>query len=154
MYIVITSNACMMVCAIMANMMDTRSCFLQTLIGLASYAQGLRDKGMKLMNCFGITSCVSHIREHYCSWAKIRKAINVIDVNSFWRVTFDNLDFRMRFAKKISAGGGQLLKRMLHLLTFQVSFRQTSHKATNNSSSTPPSIAANTTYRRHDTIYI
>ena len=144
MYIVITSNACMMVCAIMANMMDTRSCFLQTLIGLACYAQGLRDKGMKLMNCFGITSSVSHIREHiYCSWAKIRNAINVIDVNSFWRVTFDNLDFRMRFAKKISAGGGQL-KRMLHLLTSQVSFRQTSpHKATNNSSLTPPSIAAN-----------
>ena len=60
------------------------------------------------------------------------KAINDIDVKSFWRVTFDNLDFRMRFAKKISAGGGQL-KRMLHLLTSQVSFRQTSpHKATNN----------------------
>ena len=89
----------MMVCAIMANMMDTRSCLLQTLIGLACYAQGLRDKGMKLLNGFGITSSVSHIREHGSWWAKIRKAID-IDVKSFWRVTFDNSDFRMRFAKK------------------------------------------------------
>ena len=39
MYIVVTVHShkikCMMVCAIMANMTDTRSCFLQTLIGLA-----------------------------------------------------------------------------------------------------------------------
>ena len=73
---------------------------------------------MKVLNAFGITSSVSHIREHGSWWAKIRKAINEIDVQSFWRVTFDNLDFRMKFAKKISARGGQL-KRMLHLLTSQ-----------------------------------
>ena len=43
---------------------------------------------------------------------------------AFWRATFDNLDFRIRFAKKLSTGGH--LKRMLHLLTSQVSFRHTS----------------------------
>ena len=92
------------------------------------------------------------IKEHGSWWAKFRKKVNEFDVKSFWRVTFDNLDFRMRFATKISAGGGQL-KRMLHLLTSQVSFRQISpRKATNNSSSTPPSIAANRTPPTEDTI--
>jgi hypothetical protein len=81
----------------------------------ACYAQGLRDKGMKLLNAFGITSSISHnIRDHGNWWAKFRKAIKEIDIQSFWRVTFDNLDFKMNFAKKISAGGGQL-KRMLYL---------------------------------------
>ena len=37
----------------------------------------------------------------------------------FWRVTVDNLEFKMAFAKKIFSGGYQ--KRMLHLLTGQVS---------------------------------
>ena len=94
----------MMVYAILANMMDGRSCFLQTLIGLACYAQGLRDKGMKVLNAFGITSSVSHIRKHGSWWAKIRKAIKEIDILSFWRVTFDKLDFTMKFAKKIQQG--------------------------------------------------
>ena len=92
---------CMMVCAILANMMDTRSCFLQTLIGLACYAQGLRDKGMKFLNAFGITSSVSHIRDHGNWWAKIRKAIKEIDIQSFWRVTFDNLDFKMKKYRQV-----------------------------------------------------
>ena len=61
---------CMMICAIMVNNMDPRKCFLQTLIGLACYAQGLRDKGMKLLNSFGVTSSIFHIRQHGSFWAK------------------------------------------------------------------------------------
>ena len=48
----------MMVCALLANNMDPGKTFLQTLVGLACYAQGLRDKGMKL---FGVTSSIFHI---------------------------------------------------------------------------------------------
>ena len=51
-------------CAIMANNMDPRKCFLQTLIGLACFAQGLRDKGMKLQNSVGVTSSIFHIGQH------------------------------------------------------------------------------------------
>lgn len=117
---------CMMihVCAIMANNIDPRKCFLQTLIGLACYAQGLRDKGMKLLNSFGVTSSIFHIRQHGIFWAKVRKVIKELNLLAFWRATFDNLDFRIRFAKKLSTGGH--LKRMLHLLTSQVSFRHSS----------------------------
>ena len=90
---------CIMVCAILANM-DPSVTFMQTLIGLACYAQGLRDKGMKLLNTLGVTASVFHIRQHGSWWAKIRKAINEVSPKAFWRVTFDNLDFKMKFAKK------------------------------------------------------
>ena len=125
---------CMMVCAIMANNMDPRKCFLQTLIGLACYAQGLRDKGMKLLNSFGVTSSIFHIRQHGSVWAKIRSAIKEISPSAFWRATFDNLDFKIKFAKKLSTGGS--LKRMLHLLTSQVSFRHNSSQQFNDNKTT------------------
>ena len=44
---------------------------------------------------------------------KIRKAINEIDVQSFWRVTFDNLDFRMKFAKKNISRGWPTKKNVI-----------------------------------------
>ena len=121
---------CMMICAIMANNMDPRICFTQTLLGLACYAQGLRDKGIKLLNAFGVTCSPFHIRQHGSWWAKMRDAMKEINPHAWWRVTFDNLDFRMKFAKKISVGGN--LRRMLHLLTSQVSFRKNSDHPFNN----------------------
>lgn len=87
---------CMMVCSILANTMDPRACFMQTLLGLACYSQGLRDKGVALLNAFGVTSSAFHIREHGSLWAKLRSAIKEINLRAFWRVTFDNLDFRMK----------------------------------------------------------
>ena len=44
----------MMASALLSNALDPRSCFLQTLIGLACYAQGLRDKGFKILNALGV----------------------------------------------------------------------------------------------------
>ena len=85
----------MMVCAILANMMDGRSTFLQTLIGLVCYGQGLRDKGMKFLNAFGVSCSVFHVRKHGSFWANARKAIEEISPVAFWRATFDNLDFRL-----------------------------------------------------------
>ena len=58
-----------------------------------------------------------------------------INPRAFWRLTFDNLDFIMKFAKKISVGGH--LKRMLHLLISQISFRP---KCTNSFNDKTPSI--------------
>ena len=50
---------------------------------------------------------------------------------AFWRATFDNLDFRMKFAKSISTG--RHLKRTLHLLKSQVTYRKcTSNITTEN----------------------
>ena len=94
---------------------------MQTLLGLACYAQGLRDKGIALLSAFGVINSAFHIREHGSLWARLRSAIKETNPLAFWRITFDNLDFRMKFAKSVSTGGH--LKRMLHLLTSQVTFR-------------------------------
>ena len=75
---------CMMICAIMANTMDPRNCLIQTLIGLACYAQGLRDKGIKLLNAFGVSCSVFHIRQHGSWWAKMCDAINEINPRAWW----------------------------------------------------------------------
>ena len=103
----------MTVCAILSNIMDPRCTCLQTLGGLLCYSQGLRDKGMKILNACGVTCSMFHIRQHGSLWARLHKAIREISPSAFWRVT---LDFKMKFAKKIDSGVGQL-KRMLHLLT-------------------------------------
>ena len=68
---------------------------------------------------FGILPSIQQIRNLGKHWAAKRKLINELHVMQFWRVTVDNLEFKMAFAKKISSGGYQ--KRMLHLLTGQVS---------------------------------
>ncbi len=109
--------------SLLANTYDPSCCFFQTLIGLTCYSQGLRDKGFRVLNALGVTTSISYIRQHGCIWARLRKAIDELNPKAFWRVTFDNLDFRIKFAKTLVAGGGDSLKRMLHLLTSQVSFR-------------------------------
>ena len=76
-----------MICTIMANDMDPRNCFVQTLIGLACYAQVFRDKGKQLLNAFGITSSVFHIRKHGSWWARMHDAIKEINHRVWWRVT-------------------------------------------------------------------
>ena len=112
----------MMICAILTNTMDSRNTFLQTLLGLA---QGLRDKGFKLLNSFGVLCSIFHIRKHGGHWARVRSAVSELNPFRFWRLTLDNLDFRAKFAKKMEEGdGGCVLNRMFHLLTSQVSFRK------------------------------
>ena len=68
---------------------------------------------------------VQYIREHGNLWASVRSAVTELNQNAFWRVTFDNLDFRMKFSKKVVAGstGAGDIKRMLNSITSQVSFR-------------------------------
>ena len=84
---------------------------------------------MKLLNSFGVTSSIFHIRQHGTFWARVRSAIKELNPIAFWRATFDKLDFRIKFAKNLSSGGH--LKRMLHLLTSQESFRRNSNQQFN-----------------------
>lgn len=44
--------------------------------------------------------------------------LDEIGQGAFWRVTFDNLDFKTAFSKTLHEGS---LKRMLHLITGQIS---------------------------------
>lgn len=76
------------------------------------------------MNAFGETCSIRHVRDHDALWAKARSAVEELDTNKFWRLTFDNLDFHMKYAKKVIGEGVGKLNRMLHLITSQVSFRR------------------------------
>ena len=91
-----------------------------TLNGLLCYAYGLRDKGFKALNTLGCTSSIDHIRSHGAYWAQKRKAIEQLDPTCPWRLTIDNLNFYMKFAKNLpeSANGSN---KMLNLLTAQIS---------------------------------
>ena len=51
------------------------------------------------------SSSIFHIRQHSRFWAKVRKIIKELNLLAFWRATFDNLDFRIQFAKKLCTGG-------------------------------------------------
>lgn len=114
-----------MVIAILTNAMDPRNTFLQTLLGLACYAQGLRDKGFRILNAFGVVCSIFHVRKHGSHWARLRSALTELDPRRFWRLTFDNLDFRTKFAKKVEVRDNScILNRMFHLLTSQVTFRK------------------------------
>ena len=107
-----------MAIALLCNLLDRRSCFLQTLLGLFAFANGLRDKGFQSLGMFRILPSIQRIRNHGKHWAAEQKLIHELDVKKFWRVTVDNLEFKMAFAKKIFSGVYQ--KRKLHFLTGQV----------------------------------
>ena len=66
-----------------------RNTYLQTLLGLACYAQGLRDKGVKILNAFGVVCSIFHVRNHGSRWARLRSALAELNPIRFWRVTFD-----------------------------------------------------------------
>ena len=86
-----------MVVALLCNLLDRRSCFLQTLLGLFAFANGLRDRGFQILGMFGILPSIQHIRNHGKHWAVERKLINELDVMQFSRVPVDNLEFKMAF---------------------------------------------------------
>ena len=88
-----------MVIALLCFTMNPYCCFYQTLVGLSCYAYGLRDKGFETLNALGCTTSIDHIRHHGSFWAKHHQAITELDGLETWRITIDNLNFHMKFAK-------------------------------------------------------
>ena len=56
--------------ALICNIQNHKSVLLQSVIGLAAYAYGLRDVGFKLLNMFGITCGIDLIRRLANNWSK------------------------------------------------------------------------------------
>lgn len=90
--------------------------FIQT-IGLFCYAYGLRDKGFELLNAFGCSCSVDHVHRHGDYWSSQRSMMDELDVKKLWRVSFDNLNFKLKYSKDIKGEGGP--KRALNLITGQ-----------------------------------
>ena len=108
-----------MIIALFCFTMNPSCCFYQTLVGLGCYAYGLRDKGFEMLNALGCSASIDHVRAHGSFWAKNRKAISELEVNQFWRVSIDNLNFKMKYAKNLPEGSTGANK-MLNLITGQV----------------------------------
>ena len=95
-------------------------CFIQTLTGLLCYAYDLRDKGFEALNAMGCCCSIDHIHFHGAFWANRWQPIQNLDVNQEWRLSIDDLNFYMKFAKNLPESGAGANK-MLNLLTSQVS---------------------------------
>ena len=105
--------------AILCLTMNPQCCFLQTITGLLCYAYGLRDKGFEVLNSLGCCCSIDHVRSHGAYWASRRQPVQNLDGQQPWRLTIDNLNFHMKYAKNLpeSATGAS---KMLNLLTCQV----------------------------------
>ena len=111
-----------MVIALLSFSMNPQVCFMQTLTGLLCYAYGLRDKGFDVLNVLGCTCGIDTIRKHGSHWARNRSCIQELSPTCFWRVSIDNLNFRIKYAKSLG-GSEPSAKKQLDLLTGQVSVR-------------------------------
>lgn len=112
----------MIICMLCMAMKPANS-FFQTLLGVIAYLFGLRDRGFDILNSFGILCSVDQVRKHGKFWSEKRKVTDELNKNAFWRVSFDNLNFKLKFAKCLgSALEG--IKKMLNLITAQVSIRR------------------------------
>ena len=111
-----------MLIGILCNIRSNKSTLLQSMIGLAAYSGGIRDKVFEMLSMFGITCSITYIRNMADKWSKKRNVLDEIDKRSFWRVTFDNLNFLRKFSKTFKLGG-QVAGRMLDLLTGQITHR-------------------------------
>lgn len=80
--------------------------FLLTLIGLFCYAYGLRDKGFEIMNAFGCSCSIDQVRRHGDHWADKRSVTDELDSKQLWRVSFDNLNFKMKYSKDLVGDAG------------------------------------------------
>ena len=110
-----------MIISLLCMAMNPTNTFLQRVV---AYLYGLRDKGFDILNAFGIISSVDQVRKHGTFWSKKRCVTDELNRSVFWRVSFGNLNFKMKFAKCIgSALDG--IKKMLNLITAQVSTRRT-----------------------------
>lgn len=110
--------------------------FIQTIIGLVCYAYGLRDKGFEILNAFGCSCSVDHVRRHGDYWSGQRSMMDELDLKKLWRVSFDNLNFKLRYSKDIKGEGGP--KRALNLITGQVAYTQCHDKGSTMANNIPP----------------
>ena len=79
--------------------------------------------GLTLLNKLGMSCGIDRIRRLASEWSEKRKRVDELDKGGFWRVNFDNLNFKRKFAKTFSVVGN-VGGRMLNLLTGQVTFRK------------------------------
>lgn len=96
-----------MAIAILCLALNRKSVFMQTLVGLVAFAHGLSDLGFDVLNMLGCCCSADHIRRRGSFWAKKGKCSDELmcDNVNFWRASFDNLNYKMKYAKKLCTRG-------------------------------------------------
>ena len=61
-----------MIISLLCYVINPSTVFIQTIIGLFCYAYGLNDKGFEILNAFGCSCSVDHVRRHGEYWASKR----------------------------------------------------------------------------------
>ena len=89
------------------------------MIGLTLFSGHVKDKVCDLLAMFGITTTSRTIRNLIHKWSEKRDDILELDKKSFWRFSFDNLNFLRKYANTFKSGGN-VIGRMLNLLTGQL----------------------------------
>jgi hypothetical protein len=120
-----------MVIGILCNVKSQKCTFVQNMVGLSLFAGGVKDKICDLLAMFGLTTTSRTVRSLIQTWSKKRDVLSELDKGSFWRFSFDNLNFLRKFANTFKLGC-KVTGRMLNLLTGQVSHTFTSPVTENN----------------------
>ena len=86
-----------------------------------------RGKRFEVFNTHGCTCSIDHLKNHGAFWANKHKAVEELDKTRPWRISIDNLNLHIKFAKNLP-GSSNGAKKMLNLITGQVTTR-TSEKS-------------------------
>ena len=108
-----------MIIGILCNIKNQKCSFVKNMIGLTLFSGHVKDKVCDLLAMFGITTTSRTIRNLIHKWSEKRDAISELDKKSFWRFSFDNLNFLRKYANTFKSGG-KVIGRMLNLLTGQL----------------------------------
>ena len=128
-----------MIICMLCMAMNPANSFFQTMLGVIAYMFGLRDRGFDILNAFGIICSVDQVRKHGTFWSKKRCVTDELKRNTFWRVSFDNLNFKMKFAKCLGVAMDGV-KKMLNLITAQVSTRRANTEGHNHNKQCVPTL--------------
>ncbi len=113
-----------MIISILCNIRNHHCILLQTMLGYTAFAGGLKEKFINMFHMFGITCSAKSISLYASFWSRVRNICKELNPLKFWRITFDNLNFKRKFAKTFTSGDGIKVEgRQLNLITGQVSHR-------------------------------
>lgn len=107
-----------MIIALLCFTMNPQCCFIQTIVGLVLCIRPT-GQGIWFTKYNGCTCSIDHIRSHGSYWASRHIPTVHLNTKKFWRITIDNLNFYLKFAKSLSESSSGA-KKMLNLLTGQV----------------------------------
>ena len=116
-----------MVVGILCNLVNRKSTLVQSLIGIVLFGAGVKERCCQHLHMFGITCTLRYVKDLASKWSDKRNVLEEFDKSAFLKISFDNLNFRRKFARVFSYGQKvPVIGRMLNLITGMLTHRKTS----------------------------